>query len=209
MPLARSLKPSSTDRRHRLASRIDQLGFPAMAPCPQCIDSNSICVVQKSSTRCSCCIRKNIACGGTFSDAEFDALEVQKRNLFLKKMEARSRLRSLAFELLAVQKETEQLDKALDKVHARQEKMIDQEARALSELDTFTGSPSGDPLAFMSDLDFSVDPSFVLVPEVPESRPPSGGSPLYPPVKGVPLVSTCFLNTDTLSSKLGNSLYYL
>lgn len=93
-------------------------------------------------------------CGGTFSDAEFEALEAQKTDLSKKKMEARSKLRSLAWELLAVQKEHEDLDAKLDRVHRRQEEMVDQEARALDELDLLSGVD--DEFALMTDLDFSV-----------------------------------------------------
>ncbi len=87
MPPVRTPKFSSTDRRKRLACRIEQLGFPAMAPCPQCVESQSVCIVQKQSSRCSCCTRKNIRCGGNFSDAEFDQLESQKTELLQKKVE--------------------------------------------------------------------------------------------------------------------------
>jgi hypothetical protein len=45
-----------------------------------------------------------------FSGAEFDSLEVKKEEIFQKKIETRVRLRRLAFEILAVQKETEVLD---------------------------------------------------------------------------------------------------
>ena len=102
-----------------------------------------------------------MVCGGTFSDAEFDALEAQKNEISVKKMEARARLTALAWELLAVQKESDVLDKKFDKIHRRQELMIEQEARALDELDTFTGGVSSEPLAMLSDLDFSVDPSWI------------------------------------------------
>jgi len=148
-------KPSSTDRRKRLADKIDSLGFPAMAPCPQCVESHSICVVQKGSSRCSCCVRKNVACGGTFSDAEFDALEAKKSEIAVKKMNARSKLTSLAWELLAVQKEHDALDAQFLKIHQRQEKMVEQEARALEELDLFISDTNPLDLAVMSDDLFS------------------------------------------------------
>lgn len=184
MPPVRTAKLSSTDRRKRLAAKIEQLGFPAMAPCPQCVSSGSVCVVQKGSSRCSCCVRKNVACGGTFSDAEFDALEAQKTDLLKKKMEARSRLTALAWELLAVQKEQESLDVRLNKIHSRQEKMIEEEARALEELDTFTGG-SDEPLALMSGVDFSLGPD-LLDWEVALRPTQPGGMPSGPGVTGEP-----------------------
>lgn len=94
-------------------------------------------------------------CGGTFSDAEFDLLEAQKTELLRKKVEARARLTALAWELLALQKEHDSLDRGLSKIHMRQEEMVDQEARALEELDSFTGDDPASTLALMSDQLFS------------------------------------------------------
>ena len=94
-------------------------------------------------------------CGGSFSDAEFDELEAQKSQLLRKKVEARARLTALAWEMMALQKEQDMLDKKLDKIQSRQEDMVDQEARALEELDM---SIEGDPqaqVALLSDELFS------------------------------------------------------
>jgi hypothetical protein len=154
MPPVRSSKLSSADRRKRLAEKIEQLGLPAMAPCPQCVESKSVCVVKKGSTKCSCCVRKNMRCGGTFSDAEFDQLEAQRAELLRKKVEARARLTALAWELLALQKEHDLLDRNLEKIRTRQEEMVDQEARALEELDA-SGADPLEQLALMSDELFS------------------------------------------------------
>jgi hypothetical protein len=104
------------------------------------------CVIQKSSLRCSSCLRKNIHCDGVFSDAEFDLLEAKKTDLNRKRMETRSRLTNLAWEL--------------------QEKMVALEAQALDELDGLTPSRSdivvGDPVTLMSDVVFSWDDSEIL-----------------------------------------------
>ena len=189
MPPVHTAKLSSTDRRKHLADKIDQTGFPAMAPCPQCVSSRSHCIVQKGASHCSCYLRKNVAYGGTFSDAKFDALENQKTDLLRKKVKARSRLTSLAWELLSLQKEHDSLDKKLDRIHNRQEKMIEEEARALEELDTFTGDP--EPLAVISSLDFNLGSelsSWILAgveePQLPDlvvAVSGSGDSPLKPP----------------------------
>ena len=95
-PVRTDPNKSSTIRRKCLADKIDLLDFPAMAPCPQCVASGAKYVIQKSSTRCSSCTRKNISCDGNFSNAEFDSLEAQKQKLFVQKMETRSRLTKLA-----------------------------------------------------------------------------------------------------------------
>merc|ERR1712098_72602 len=191
MPPVRTAKLSSTDRRKCLADKIDQTGFPAMAPCPQCVSSGSHCIVRKGASCCLCCLRKNVAYGGTFSDAKFDALENQKTDLLRKKVKARSRLTSLAWGLLSLQKEHDSLDKKLDRIHNRQEKMIEEEARALEELDTFTGDP--EPLAVISSLDFNLgsELSSWILAGVEEPQPPdlvvavsgSGDSPLKPPAE--------------------------
>jgi hypothetical protein len=155
MPPVRTPKPSSTDRRKRLAEKIERLGFRTMAPCPQCVESKSACVVKRNAAKCSCCTRKNIRCGGTFSDAEFDELEAKKTEVLRKKVEARARLTALAWEITAMQKEHEKLDKELDKILVRQDEMVDQEARALEELeDANEGDPNGQ-VALLSDELFS------------------------------------------------------
>jgi hypothetical protein len=139
MPPVRSDTGSSiTARRKELASRIDRFGVKAMAPCPQCVASGAVCIIHKCSSRCSACVRKNIRCDGIFSGAEFDSLEAKKEEIFQKKMETRVRLRCLAFEMLAVQKEAEVLDKKFEKIQRRQDDMLALEARALEELDEIT-----------------------------------------------------------------------
>ena len=167
---------SSTARRKRLAAKIDLPGFPAMAPCPQRVSPGARCVIQKSSARCSSCTKKNITCDGNLSDAEPDSLESQKQKLFRHKAEARSRLTKLAWELLATQKENDRLDRQLEKVHRRQEEMVELEARALEALDEITPARTdlvipeppkataipGDPVALMSDVEFSWDDSEML-----------------------------------------------
>ena len=160
---------SSTAHRKCLAAKIDLLGFPAMAPCPQCVSSGARCVIQKSSVRCSSYTKKNITCDGNFSDVEFDSLESQKQKLFRHKVEARSRLTKLAWELLATQKENDRLDRQLEKVHRRQEEMVELEAQALEALDEITPARTdlvipkppkataipSDPIALISDVEFS------------------------------------------------------
>ena len=175
-PVRTDPSKSSTARRKRLADKIDLLGFPAMAPCPQCVSSGAKCWIQKNSARCSSCNRKNIVCDGNFSEAEFDSLEAQKTKLKVQRVEARSRLTKLAWALLAAQKEQDKLDTQLDKIHRRQEQMVELEAKALDELDGIIPcrtdlvvpepskpqAVSGAPVALMSDVDFSWDDSEFL-----------------------------------------------
>jgi hypothetical protein len=174
-------KPNSTQRRKILAKSVEALGSKAMAPCPQCQSSNSTCVVHKSSKSCAACLRKNIPCGGRFSEAEFDKLEARKVKLRTQKMEARARLRTLAWEMMAAYKEDAKLDAELSRIQDRQEQMMEEEARALDELDLFV--EAGNPeVALMSDLDFSLgDPSWEQLLIEP---PDGGGTPPSVPEGG-------------------------
>jgi len=152
MPQPRSIDKSA--QRHRLASKIEILGLPTMAPCPQCLKKpGSICIVREGYARCSNCVKKNVQCGGTFSDAEFDSLENRKTELRQKSVEVRNQLRALAHQLLAAQRLQESLEKQLDNITAKQSEMVDREARLLGELDSFDPDQQ---IAFMSD-DFSLD----------------------------------------------------
>ena len=156
--------PNSTIRRRLLASKIDHLGFPAMAPCPQCESSGAQCVVRKGYRSCSSCLRKNVSCGGTFSEAEFQRLETQKQRLRKQHQKERERLASLARQLLEAQEAQHSIELKLERVTARQSEMVDQEARMLGELDDIPAGPSipESPVAIMSELDFS----WALDPEV-------------------------------------------
>ena len=151
MPQSRSF--SKADQRRRLASKIETLGIPTMAPCPQCLKSNSICIVRQGYARCSCCVRKNIQCGGTFSDAEFDSLENQKQKLQRERVAVRDQLVSLAHQIIAAQRLQSSIEQRLDSVTAKQSEMVDREARLLGELES---ADPGQELAVMSD-GFSLD----------------------------------------------------
>jgi hypothetical protein len=52
--------------------------------------------VKKEGGKCSCCVRKNVKCGGNFSDAKFNTLEAKRIILLKKKVDARARLIALA-----------------------------------------------------------------------------------------------------------------
>lgn len=157
MPQSRVSKPpSSSLRRKRLSAKIDFLGLLVMARCPQCEQSDSMCVVLKGYARCSSCTRKNIQCGGTFSDAEFEELDRQRRELRRQAAAARERLAHLAQELLSAQAHHAHLEQQLESVTAQQSQMVLREAHLLDELE---GLPSS-VAVFPSDL-FPLDPGFV------------------------------------------------
>ena len=130
-------------------------------------------MVRKGYKSCSSCLKKNMSCGGTFSEAEFQRLEVQKQKLQRQHREERERLASLARQLLASQEAQQNLEAKLERVTARQSEMVDQEARMLGELDDFTAGPSvpESPVALLSAVDFSWDD-----PELLALMPDSGGT---------------------------------
>ena len=153
---------NSTGRRHRTAAKIKALGFATMAPCPQCQKSGAVCYVLKGCARCSSCERKNVTCGGTFSDAEFDSLERKKAELRQQSQDTRSLLSNLASQMLVMQKSLvatqrrqESIERQLDKVTARQSEMVVQETRFLEELDDHLMGDFDPNIAIISNLDFS------------------------------------------------------
>ena len=155
---------NSTERRHRTADKIKALGFLTMSPCPQCQKSGALCYVLKGCSRCSSCERKNVTCGGTFSDAEFDSLERKKQELRQQSQDTRSQLANLASQmllmqksLLATQRRQESIERQLERVTARQSEMVVQEAQLLEQLEDHATGDFGPDLAIMSGLDFSWD----------------------------------------------------
>ena len=98
-------------------------------------------------------MRKNIQCGGTFSDAEFDSLENQKQKLQRERVAIRDQLVSLAHQIIAAQRLQSSIEQRLDSVTAKQSEMVDREARLLGELES---ADPGQELAVMSD-GFSLD----------------------------------------------------
>ena len=85
------------------------------------------------------------------------------------RLETRSHLTRLAYELLAAKKDVDRLDRKLERVHDRQEEIVALEARALKELDSITPRRTNliipeppkaatipdNPVALISDVEFS------------------------------------------------------
>ncbi|KAK5202224.1 hypothetical protein LTR41_012032, partial [Exophiala xenobiotica] len=131
---------TKVQQRLRLAIKIEAQGFLNMAPCPQCVSSNSICIVREGNARCSVCTRKNVKCGSTFSDAEYDSVEAQKRELKARRRAIQAQLASLAQQLPSIEQQ-------LDRLDDKQKKMVDRESDVLGELENFS---AGDSVAMMS-----------------------------------------------------------
>lgn len=130
-----------------------------MAPCPQCVKAHKICIVKEGYSRCALCVRKNIICGGTFSDAEFDSLENQKKELRRKNETLRNELAALARRIIAAQQEQVKVESRLEKITKKQSDMVDREARLLGEL--ADDGPDDFNFAVMSDDFLMEDPSWL------------------------------------------------
>lgn len=165
MPQYRVSK-SRVDQYRNLGEAVIELGVPAMAPCPQCQKSNTVCMVQKGYKRCGPCIKKNMVCGGHFSKAEFDRLSRKKAELREKSASGQKLMLQLAQELVKAQKEVADAEKRISILSGRQMDMADREARALGELDD-SGSDDAQPeplVAVMDDDPFAWDdPAFEAV----------------------------------------------
>lgn len=113
-----SHRVSSTARRKALAAAIELEGILTMVACSNCVRSGDFCYFLKErSQKCSCCIRKNAECDGSFSLAELRRVGEQKKVLKSKSRAKRreiSRLRQkrvLAYgALLEAQQELAKID---------------------------------------------------------------------------------------------------
>ena len=180
MPKAES---SRSERYRNLGDSIDELGIPAMAPCPQCIRSGSTCIVRRGYKKCGACTRKNMSCGGNFSRAEFDRASKTKAKLQEQSRQGQELMLALAEELVKTQKRVADAERRIAFLVKRQKDMADREARALGELE---GSDDAADLAMLDDNPFLwEDPMFDAVmfsdpseplPEVAKSPRQASGS---------------------------------
>ncbi|KAK5459627.1 hypothetical protein LTS15_003756 [Exophiala xenobiotica] len=113
-----------------------------MAPCPECTASNSICIFREGNARCSVCTRKNVKCGSTFSDAEYDSVETRIREL-------RARRRDIQVQLANLARQLPSIEQQLDRLEEKQKKMVDRESEVLGELEN--NSSNDDSVAVLSD----------------------------------------------------------
>jgi hypothetical protein len=60
-----------------------------------------VCIIREGYSRYSVYVRKNIICGGTFSDAEFNSLKNKKRKLREKNERLRQELAALTRRIIA------------------------------------------------------------------------------------------------------------
>jgi len=136
-------KRSSTQRRADLAAAIEALVAPAMVSCSNCARSGETCYFAKErSKKCSCCIRKNVDCDGSFSLEEFRKV-VDEKKVFQEKSRRKRkeivRLRRALVQaqdaLCAAESEDSEFQESLSRLEDISSRMIQREMSALGVLE--------------------------------------------------------------------------
>ncbi|KAK5441418.1 hypothetical protein LTS15_011287 [Exophiala xenobiotica] len=130
MPTTKLSKPQ---QRLRLAAKIEAHGSLNMTPCPPCVASNSLCIVREGNARCSTCTRKNVTCGNIFSDALYDSMEMQKREL-------KAHRRAIQVQIAGLGQQLPAIEQQIDRLEEKQKQMVDRESEMMGELGTFSTS---------------------------------------------------------------------
>ena len=156
-----------------------------MAPCPQCQRSGTTCVVRKGYKNCGPCTRKNMNCGGTFRQTEFDSLDRKRAELADRVRKGQQMMRVFMRQMVAQQKEIENAEKRLQEISRRMDVMVDREARALGELSELAPSaeePEQEVMGFEDDFFLMDDPELLSWGLEPEPRETIPGAPSLPSV---------------------------
>lgn len=161
MMSGRIYKDSSSVRRHRVASKIEDLGvLSLMAPCSRCERLGLLCFVHGSHAKCSECTKANVSCDGTFSEAEWEQIQDEKRKLKEELRKVRfvkaEAIRRMAEEvkrgtemIMESEAKTSSLEGALDGLSRREDLMVSREVTNLEAMDP--PSMGDDPFAFVGD----------------------------------------------------------
>jgi len=156
-PHRRHPKQSSTQRRLNLALAIELEQSVAMVACSNCANSGELCYFSKElSTKCSCCLKKNVDCDGSFSLEEFRKVFEQKKRLRLKSrakrreinrlrekrvlaygalIEAQQAVLSLDQEISSFEESDEKFNEDLSKLEDKSRGMLRREMMALGVLE--------------------------------------------------------------------------
>jgi len=92
-----------------------------MVACTPCDRARALCVFSKDSIKCAQCVRKGVACDGSFSAVDFDKLSEERDRL--------EAARTRAIE------ETASLNRRIENLKKIQGAMIAREARSLEALE--------------------------------------------------------------------------
>ena len=149
-------------QRFQQAEKVDQLGIENMAPCSNCQKSQSVCIMQKGVTRCSCCIRKNMKCDGQYSEAEYQSLEKSKHDLRKKvemaQMDMARYAAEFATNMAKSQKKLDNLQRRIDGLTQAQSDMVVRASAVLDALDAEDGFESDEPELSSGDVQPNVSP---------------------------------------------------
>ena len=137
-------KRSSTNRRIDLASAIDLLVPPAMVACTNCARAGDVCYFsEERSKKCSCCLRKNIDCDGSFSLEEFRKVVDEKKVFQERSRRKRKEMARLRRALAEVESEDNELQDSIARLEEISSNMVRREMRALGVLEELPEGSAG------------------------------------------------------------------
>ena len=210
MPVSadKSSRLSSTQRRKDLSIAVELIGRVAMVACLNCARSGEPCFFAKEkSKKCSCCIRKNMECDGSFSLEELRSTVEQKKDFQERSRRKRKEIARLRRALADVESEDNNLQESIAKLEELSSNMVRHEMQALGVLDE---QPSQDLGAFAEpafpwqDIPFNqtVDLDFLSCGASAVGGLDASSSRLEQVVQSqvLPLVPMCLLHADSLSS---------
>ena len=102
---------SSTIRHLRRADRLFSFFSITMRPCQSCVSRGLLCVVSELSEHCEQCFRNKRSCELTPPDIEMERLFRQKKELFDKAMEAKTKATRFAKQHRLIIRKFRELDR--------------------------------------------------------------------------------------------------
>jgi hypothetical protein len=142
-PLKDSHRVSSTLRRKALAAAIELESPCAMVACSNCARSGDTCYFGERSKKCSCCIRKNADCDGSFSLEEFRRVADEKKVLQEKSRRKRKEIARLRRALADAESEDNSIQDSVSQLETISSNMLRREMRALGVLEEQPPESSG------------------------------------------------------------------
>ena len=129
-------KRPSTQRRLDLADAIEYLDQRAMVACSNCAQSGEICYFSgQRSKKCSCCLRKNADCDGSFSLDEFRRVVDERKAFEQRSRRKRKEMARLRRALAEVESEDNELQDSIARLEVISSNMLRREMQALGVLE--------------------------------------------------------------------------
>jgi len=155
---------SEVERYRRLGDNIIATGIKAMEACAQCVKAKETCFVKRGYKKCGRCTKKGMTCSGNFSQANFEKMEVQKKELQHQVRQGRKLMKLFSRQLLMQQDQVSRLEQRLEQLNRRQDALLDHEARALGVMDELAGSSELAEFSFHNPLFLQDDPDNLDMP---------------------------------------------